>query len=458
MTRFLQRFVDIERDEVIPALLAAFFFFCLLTALMLLRPVRESLGMQSGLDSVRVLFYGTAFVTLLANPPFAYLVSRFPRLGFITATYLFFGASLVGFWGLLVLAPTAIGEASGRVFYVWYSVFNLFVTMVFWGLMADRFTLTQGKRLFGVFAVGGTLGAIVGPLLAALLAEPLGTATLLLISVGFLILGVITAWILALHQPDHVGGEARDSLGVGLVPSGGSRAASDMTAAPPANERIIIGGNAWAGFRAVFRSKYLLGISAYVLILAVVATFLYFTRLAMVADLGVDRDEMTAVFARIDMTVQLATLVLQLVVAGNLMKRVGVPITLTLLPITVALGFIGLAIAASLAMLVAFDAAFRAVQRAIMRPARETLFTVVSREDKYKSKAFTDTFVYRGGDVLGSTTEEILTGLGSGLVALASFAVPLALIWGILGHWLGTAQRRIARERGLAEEERPKAA
>src|SRR5688500_4533118 len=212
MTRFLQRFVDIERDEVTPILLAAFFFFCILTALMLLRPVRESLGMQSGLDSVRVLFYGTALATLLVNPPFAFMVSRFPRLTFITATYFFFALSLLGFWAVLVMAPAAIGEVSGRVFYVWYSVFNLFVTMVFWSLMADRFTLAQSKRLFGVIAVGGTLGAILGPLLAALLAEPLGTATLLLISIGFIIVGVIAAWALARHQPDHARGGATPPL------------------------------------------------------------------------------------------------------------------------------------------------------------------------------------------------------------------------------------------------------
>lgn len=443
MPGFLQRFVNLERDEVTPVLLAAFFFFCILTALMVLRPARESLGMQSGLDTVRLLFIGTAVVTLLTNPPFAYMVSRFARLTFITATYLFFAVTLLGFYAALVLAPEAMGEISGRIFYVWYSVSNLFVTMVFWALMADRFSLEQSKRLFGVIAVGGTVGAIFGPLLAAIFAEALGTPALLLISIGFLLTGVATAWALMRHQPDR-----NRERGVSLLrrgePNEGRRGESGV----PIEERAVIGGNAWAGFRAVFRSRYLLGISAYVLILAVVATFLYFTRLAMVAELGTDMDEMTAIFARIDMTVQITTLLLQLLVAGHVMKRLGVPITLALLPLTVMLGFIGLAIAASLVTLVAFDAVFRAVQRALMRPARETLFTVISREDKYKSKAFIDTFVYRGGDVLGAQTEAILTGLGSGLMALVSFSVPMAAAWAALGYWLGVAQRRIARERG----------
>jgi AAA family ATP:ADP antiporter len=207
---------------------------------------------------------------------------------------------------------------------------------------------------------------------------------------------------------------------------------------------------------AVFRSPYLAGISMYVLTLTVVATFIYFTRLQMVAALGDELDMRTTVFAQIDLYTQVTTLVLQALVTGKLMKRVGVPITLALLPITAALGFLGLALVASLATLVVFEAAFRAVQRAITRPARETLFTVVSRADKYKSKAFIDTFVYRGGDVMGAQIEGVLGRLGTGLAALISVSVPLAVIWGALGIWLGRQQQRQAGHRSaltLAGEE-----
>jgi AAA family ATP:ADP antiporter len=420
MASFAQGFTNIRRDEVAPTLAAAAFFFCVLTALMVLRPAREALGMQRGLDAVRWLFVGTAVVTLAVNPVFAALVSRMRRLAFITATYGFFAASLLVFHGLLTLAPQAIGAASGQVFYVWFSVFNLFSTMLFWALMADRFTLEQSKRLFGVVAVGGTLGAIFGPWLAQVLARPFGTPSLLLVAVAFLMLGVGAAWLVAHLQP-----------------------AAD-TGRPATVDRAIIGGSAWAGFRAALRSPYLLGISGYVLILAVVTTFIYFTRLAMVAAVGSDVDTRTTVFAQIDLITQVATLVLQLIVTGHLMRRLGVPLTLALLPVTVALGFVGLAIVGTLAALVVFDATFRAVQRAIMRPARETLFTVVSREEKYKAKAFTDTFVYRGGDVVGAWTEGLLGRLGMGLVALSSLVIPLALFWAALGVWLGRAQRRHA--------------
>jgi ATP:ADP antiporter, AAA family len=139
MTSALQRFANIRRDEVLPLLASALFFFCVLSALMVIRPAREALGMRSGLDTVRWLFVGTAIVTLAVNPVFGYLVAKFRRISFIAATYLFFAASLLGFWALLSFAPESAGEISGRVFYVWFSVFNLFSTMVFWALMADRF-------------------------------------------------------------------------------------------------------------------------------------------------------------------------------------------------------------------------------------------------------------------------------------------------------------------------------
>jgi ATP:ADP antiporter, AAA family len=425
----LQRLFNVRRNELAPVLLSALFFFCVLTALMVLRPAREALGMQRGIEALRWLFIGTAVVTLLVNPVFGLLVSRFRRLQFISATYGFFALSLLAFYLLMVLAPEAVGVTSGQVFYVWFSVFNLFITMLFWALMADRFSLEQGKRFFPLIAVGGTCGAIFGPWLASMLARPLGTPALLLIAIGFLVLATLAAWLVARLQPERRNGIDPD----------------DPEAPPVVSEQAIIGGSAWEGFRAVFRSRYLLGIATYALILAVIATFIYFTRLQMVAELGDDLDLRTTWFARIDLITQSATLLLQALVTGHLMRRLGVAVTMALLPLTVMLGFLGLAIVASLAALITFEACFRAVQRAIMRPARETLYTVVSREEKYKAKAFIDTFVYRGGDVVGAQTEGLLGRLGMGIAALASVAIPLAVAWAALGFWLGRAQRRLAR-------------
>ena len=411
----LQRFANIRRDELRPVLAAGLFFFCVLTALMVVRPAREALGMQRGIEAIRWLFIGTVLVTLLVNPLFGWLVSRFRRIVFVNATYLFFAFGLVAFYLLLVLAPESAGQTSGQVFYVWFSVFNLFAVMLFWALMADRFTLEQAKRLFGAIAVGGTLGAIFGPWLASQLAKPLGTPALLVVAAAFLLLALGAAAWLARLRPEE-----------GQAPA----------------EESLIGGSAWEGLQAVVRSPYMLAICGYVLIVAVMSTFLYFTRLQMVAALGTDIVMRTAMFARIDMITQVATLLLQAFVTGHLMKRIGVPVTLALLPLTTMLGFIGLAMVGSIAALIAFEATFKAVQRGIMRPSRETLFTIVPRADRYKSKAVIDTFVYRVGDVAGAQIEGLLKQLGLGLVALTGVALPLAAAWMALGVWLGYAQRR----------------
>ena len=429
MTNLLQTFTNIKRQELLPTVVAGLFFFCILSALMVVRPAREALGMQRGIEAIRWLFMATLVVTLLVNPLFGLLVSRYRRLVFITTTYSFFALGLLCFYALLTFAPTHIGLWSGQVFYVWFSVFNLFATMLFWALMTDRFTKEQSQRLFAAISLGGTLGAMFGPWLASMLAKPFGTPLLLLIAAAFLLCAIASAWWLT-HL--KVSAETVDQSG---------EAAANQTVDLD-TERAIIGGSAWEGFTAVIRSPYLLGIAAYVLILAIVATLLYFTRLQMVAALALDTDTRTAAFARIDLYTQAATFVLQAFLTGHLIKRFGIAVTLALLPITVALGFIGLAVLGSLAALIAFESAFRAVQRGIMRPARETLFTTVARAERYKAKAFIDTFVYRSGDALGSQTEGLLGRLGMGLAGLAWFAVPLAVIWMSLGLWLGYTQAK----------------
>ncbi|ANB18054.1 NTP/NDP exchange transporter [Dokdonella koreensis] len=422
--RLLQTLFNLRREEIGPVLIVALFFFCVLTALMLLRPARDALGMERGIESIRWLFIGTALVTLAVNPLYGWLVSRLRRLQFIGATYGFFVLSLVGFWALLMFAPGAVGQRSGQVFYVWFSVFNLFVTMVFWALLADRFTSDQGKRFFALISVGGTLGAIFGPWLTAQLAQPLGTPNLLLVAGGFLLIALVMAWLLVRLAPDRTGPDAPAAT-AGL-----------------ASEAERIGGSAWAGLRAVFRSSYLTGIAGYILLMTVLATFIYFTRLQMVAAVSDSTDARAAILGNIDMWTQVAVLVLQFTLTGKIIKRFGLGVALAILPVATALGFIGLAIYGSFVVLILLEAANRAVQRGITRPAREALFTVVGREDKYKAKAFVDTFIYRAGDVVGAQTEGALGRLGLALGGLVSVVVPLALVWAALGLWLGRAQAR----------------
>ena len=422
--RLLLSLLNLRREEIRPVLIASLFFFCVLTALMLLRPARDALGMQRGIESIRWLFVGTGLLTLAVNPLFGWLVGRLRRLQVIAATYGFFVLSLVGFWALLVFAPGSVGERSGQLFYVWFSVFNLFVTMVFWALLADRFTSEQGKRLFALISVGGTLGAIFGPWLTSQLARPLGTPSLLLVASGFLLLALGAARLLVRIAPDRESPGPRGA-GTGF-----------------ASEAERIGGSAWAGLRAVFRSAYLTGIAGYVLLMSMLGTFIYFTRLQMVATVSDSLDARAALLGSIDMWTQVAVLALQLTLTGKLIQRFGLGVALAILPVASALGFIGLAIYGSFAVLILLEATNRAVQRGITRPAREALFTVVSREDKYKAKAFVDTFIYRSGDLVGAQTEGLLGRLGLAVGGLVSVVVPLATVWAALGIWLGREQVR----------------
>ncbi|MGO2240739.1 MAG: NTP/NDP exchange transporter [Halomonas sp.] len=419
--RLLKTLFNLRREEIGPVLIGALFFFCVLTGLMLLRPVRDALGMERGIENIRWLFIGTALVTLAVNPLFGWLVSRLKRLQFIGATYGFFVLSLVAFWALLMFAPAAVGQRSGQVFFVWFSVFNLFVTMVFWALLADRFTSEQGKRFFALISVGGTFGAIFGPWLTSQLALPLGTPSLLLVAGGFLLLALCLAWLLVRVAPDQASSDTSTAT-AGLI-----------------SEYERIGGSAWAGLRAVFQSRYLTGIAGYILLMTVLATFIYFTRLQMVAAVSDSMDARAEILGNIDMWTQVAVLVLQLTLTGKIIQRFGLGVALAILPVATALGFIGLAIYGSFVVLILLEATIRALQRGVTRPAREALFTVVGREDKYKAKAFVDTFIYRTGDVVGAQTEGALGRLGLAVGGLVSVVVPLALVWAALGLWLGRA-------------------
>jgi AAA family ATP:ADP antiporter len=284
-----------------------------------------------------------------------------------------------------------------------------------------------------MIAVGGTLGAMFGPWLAWTYVEAIGTANLILIAVGFLGLAILWTVVLGRLRPSTPAAPA--AAEVAEVAPGRS--------APSEADRVI-GGSPWEGFKAVVRSPYLLGICLFVLIMAIMATFIYFTRLAMVAEMTTDMDQRTGFFAQIDFWTQSATFALQLLLTGHIMRRLGVGVAMVLLPLTVVLGFVGLAITGTFAALILLEAAYRAMQRGITRPARETLFTVVSREDKYKAKAVTDTFVYRAGDVVGAWSEGLLGRLGAGLVGLTAVVIPMAVGWAVLSLWLARKQLAIA--------------
>ena len=451
VTRLLQRAVDVRPVEVRALLLSCAYFFFILSAYYILRPIRDEMGVAGGVRNLPWLFTGTLVVMLLAHPPFAALVVRLPRTRFISYTYRFFMANLLVFLALLKMAPESWNIWIGRGFFIWVSVFNLFIVSVFWAFMADIFRSDQGKRMFGFVALGGTLGAIVGSAIIVLLVEIIGPVYPMLISVVLLELAVQCVRRLSTLSiaPDGSVPEESGPRLAGVPEAEPGRGYAAHPREPGAEEPI--GGRVLAGIAQVFRSPYLLGIVAYMLLYTIVATFLYFQQAEIVDRNFVDRAVRTAFFAKIDLAVNVLAIFTQGFFTGRIIKWLGVAVTLTLLPAVSIIGFLSLGFWPVVAVLVVFQTLRRASNYALARPAREVLYTVVSREEKYKAKNFIDTFVYRGGDQIGAWSYAAMGWLGLGMSAIAFVAAPICGLWLVVGFLLGRRQTVLARRQVRGE-------
>lgn len=381
---------------------SAAYHFALLGAYYCVRPLRDAMGLRGNVRTLPWLFGATLAAMALVTPLFAALVARLPRRRFVPLVDHFFAANLVAFWFLLRGSPSVV---TARVFFVWTSVFNLFAVSVLWGFMADRFDAAAAARRYGVIALGGTLGAMAGAAVASLLAEPLGGTGLCLVAAALL-----EAAVVCFHR----------------VAAGGLSARAEPRRSP------------WRFARALVASPYLLAIAGYMLLYTLTSTFAYFEQ-ARLAQAAVHGDAArTALFARMDLAVNLASVVLQATVTALLLRRAGVTATLALLPVVTLAGFAALWARPSLLVIVVFQVARRTADYVAARPARELCYVVVGRDEKYAAKSFIDTFVYRGGDALGA-------GLFGLVGALApAVALPVCAGWLAVAVWLGRRQRAAA--------------
>jgi AAA family ATP:ADP antiporter len=362
-----------------------------------------------------------------ANALFSTIVGRMPRRKFIPIAYRFFAANLLIFFFLMQAVPPGKQPWVDGSFFVWVSVFNLFNTAIFWGFMADLFTSEQGKRLFGFIAVGGSLGAIAGPIITTFLVHRVSTGILLLISAAMF---EIAAQTVRFFPADFRHG----------IPS------SDLKDQRATAEEPM-GGRFWDGVSHVCRSPYLFALFLFILLYTLTSTWTYFQQSDLTRTGFADRAARTAFFAKLDFSVNTITLFLQIFLTARLMKSLGVTATLLFMPVLSLFGFAAIGLAPGLTMLALFQVARRASTFAFMRPAREVLFTVLRREDKYKAKSFIDTFGYRCGDQLGAWTYSGLRALGLGLSAISFIAVPVVAGWCALGIWLGRKQVALAAAR-----------
>lgn len=421
--RALSRVVDVRPQEVRAMLWAFAYFFCLLTSYYVLRPVRDEMGVAGGVRKMPWLFSATLITMLVAVPIYGALVARLPRARFIPLVYHFFALNLVLFW-LLLSFRIFPGEAA-RAFFVWISIFNLFVVSIFWSFLADLFRTEQAKRLFGFVAAGGTAGALLGPTLTVSLAGLLGPANLLLVAMIFLEIAVFCA--LRLERT----AERTEPI--------------EAEKAPKA-----IGGNPFAGFSLILRSPYLAGIALWVVLLSLAGTFLYFAQAELVSAASGDPATRTRIFATIDLASGLLTLVVQFLATGRLIQRFGTGPAVAFLPLIFAIGFAILAAQPLLVVAMAFQALQRTSNFAISNPAREMLFTSVDREEKYKAKNIIDGALFRGADALWAWAFTALRGTGLDVTGIALLTIPIALGWLVLALGLGRAQDKRSAQQTTA--------
>ena len=419
--RWQRRFIDVRPQEM-PALAWCWLYiFSVLASYYILRPIRDQAGVAGGVNNLQWLFAGTLVGMLVLNLPFAYLVKTLPRSRFIPITYHFFAVNILVFAALFHWADASQIIWVGRIFFVWVSVFNLFVVSVFWQMNVDVFTPEQGKRLFGVIAAGATVGAIVGSSVTAILARHVPPMLLLIGSAVVLEIAVFS---------------------VGRL----SRLSAALSRRPGASAEAPIGGSVFAGVTRAVGSPYLLNVSVFLLLFAITSTFLYFEQAAIVSRSFRDRGAQTAFFATVDLLVNVLTLGIQLFLTGRIVLLLGLALPLALLPALTIVGFGVLALVPTVMAVAVFQVVRRAADYAIARPAREVLYTVVPREDRYKAKSLIDTVVYRTGDQVGAWSVTLLRVAGLGPAHVSLVVIPVAAVWLVNALWLGRRQERLAAE------------
>lgn len=412
MKSLLARIVEFEDDrEFKGMLLAAAYGFLIMLGYYILRAVRDEIA-AADRGNLQILWTVVFFVMIVAVHAYSWVSSRYPRGVFVPLANRFFIACLIGFWASLVFLPESSRIWIDRIFYVWTSMFALFVVTVFWGLVADCFTKEQGKRLFGFVAIGASSGAMMGSLITERLATAVPVFTLLLISCIPL--------------------EGASWFAKSLHRNFGSSDASGQVAADKPLE-----GDAWSGMKAVFQSRYLMGIATFIAFMTFASTIFYFAQSDLIYDAISDRGERRALLARMDLWVNGLTLLFEVYLTARVIRWLGLGICMALVPLTVVIGFVVLGMWPTLTTLIVVQVAYRALRYGLAKPVREVLFTVVSREEKYKSKAFIDAAVYRGGDLVSGWIYAGLAALGLTIGSIALLSAPVAAVWAVIALRIG---------------------
>jgi len=393
-----------------------FLLFCVLGGYFAVRPVRETIGTVLGREATQNLWVFTAAFAILIVPLYGWLVAHVRRAVLMPAIYGFMSVAFVV--TAQVFASHTPDPMVARVFYVAISVMNLLLVSVFWSFMLEILSSEQSKRLIGIIAAGGTLGALVGPGATALFVKSIGNSGVLYLGAGMYLVAVVLQRALLAEW---------------------RRIAPDAAAGSPhlSEREKALGGNPFAGFMLVLRNRYLLGIALFIAGISAINTFLYFEQLELVQDKFEELTERTQVFASLDTIVQTLVIITQLTLTGFIATRLGVIALLVTIPIVMVFGLTVYAAFGTFSVMAAAMVLRRWGEYAFIRPGREMLFSRVDKESKYKAKNVCDVAVYRTADAVFAQIKKLIDAVGMGGTAQALTAAAVAALWAINGWWLG---------------------
>lgn len=415
----LRKILNLKSEEWKLLLYSTLFIMLLFASYAILRPIRDALGLEGGKEELKWLFFGTFCATLVSSILAMLLSAKVQRRYYINAIFYFFIANLIAFY----LAFYFIHHSSShyvwlsRIFFVWVSIFNIFVISSAWSLLADIFNRDKSKRLFGIITAGASLGSIFGSFGVSYLVVFLGQVQFILISILLIILTLFLKNLIINESYTFLNSEEKKEFKQRFLNPIGAK-------------------NPFAGFKIILNSRYLLALMGFVLLLTSVSTFLYMEQARVIQIVFATKEERVRAFANIDLVVQSASFILQIFFTSRIAQIFGTKILLSLLGFVVGVGFIILAFThPSFLPLVVIMSIRRIGEYAFVKPGREMLFVPLDSDSKYKVKNFLDSVVYRGGDAISAQIEGVLAKISISCVLLVGACI--SFVWGILGYYLG---------------------
>ena len=407
-------FPSLKGDEIFSLVKSFSFFFFVLASWYALRPVRNEMAIEGGIFNLPYILLAIVIVMGVVNPIYSWVISKIQTSRIVVYCYSFFIINLV----IFLLCWSYFGEQgrqwTGRAFYVWCNVYSFFVVSIFWVTVINYFSTTDAKRVFGVISAGGSLGAFFGSTTARYFSteicgkssiSDLGPISLIAFSIVCLLIAILLSRGLTSNQPK------KNNEGV-----------------------EVLGGSSFEAFRNTLKQTQIKFMAFYILLWTGLSTAAWMISLTIIQDWSSDPCERTAFFAQIEQIVTPLTLIIQILFTSYFLRTVGVIPILIIYGVFLFIAFGTYATYPTITAVLVLTVLIRVFEYGVNKPTRETIFTSLNKQDRYKSTVMMDTFVARTGDYLGGQSVTFLTVLGLAVGSIAYAALPVAILLSIVGY------------------------